>query len=137
MTNTEILEPSQQLAIAVGEVYRAPRESGEVLTAAAPSLVPINCKCGPNDPIPMVQTVPVELVGRSLQDDDGAHFLGWVYEGQVHVSDDDLRWAGGTANLPRWLRSRLGPRCVAVHVHRRDGDSATVTAEFRINNGRE
>jgi hypothetical protein len=80
-------------------------------------------------------SVSVELVGRLLRDDNGYSFLGWVYEGPLHVFGDELLWAGGMDELPSWLQTQLGPTCVGVRVHSRQGDSVYVTAEFRINTG--
>lgn len=53
------------------------------------------------------------------------HALEWVYEWPVLVAAED---AGlGPAELGDRIRQRVGPRCLSVHVHGRQGDRASVT----------
>ncbi len=133
MKETEIPAPGQQLRPAVESVTRPPLGDGDVFQIEVPRAAPLSAE-GSQGLGPEVGRFAVQLVGRQIQDDDGAASLVWAYEGPLRVTDADVAWIGGEAKLEGWLQAELGPRCHRVHVRSRDkaAGSAEVTAEFRV-----
>ncbi len=128
--NTQALAPLQ-LAIVIDEyLMRAPKPDEKSVTLEVPSLAVGNLEIGSCSAAKIAPTIPVKLVAREIRDKPGKSALGWVYKGRLYVDSDDVEYAGGVEGLNDWLARHLGKRCVSVKVHRREGNSADVTAEF-------
>lgn len=141
MHNSEAILPDQQLGWTLHAFsIQPPKCEGDVHRTQAPSLVPISTLVTSGE-VPLLETIPIEFIGRKLTDTNGESFLGWVYEGALYVDDGDLREVpGGVDGLPVWLAAAITngwgshseARCVRVKVHSREGNSVHVTAEIRV-----